>query len=190
MAERRLREAGPDAIRLQEIAADVGISHPAVLHHFGSREGLVAAVIERAMGTLETDLLAVMTRRSGTGEPPDPVDVTERVADAMSEKGHARLIAWLALSGHQVRRSKETREAWEMIVQATHAIRLTRVKGKEKPSIVDTRFTVALSSITLFGEALIGGGVLDLAGVGNDERTRRHFRAWFAKLLEDHLEHP
>src|SRR5688500_10622316 len=104
-AERRLRESGPDAIRLQEIAADVGISHPAVLHHCGSREGLVAAVTARAMSKLETDLLGVMLRGSETGEPPDPVDVTERVADAMSEKGHARLIAWLALSGHQMMRS-------------------------------------------------------------------------------------
>src|SRR5262245_6032327 len=68
-AEKRLRDRGPDAIRLQEIAADVGISHPAVLHHFGSREGLVGAVTERAMNKLEHELLAVMLRGSETGEP-------------------------------------------------------------------------------------------------------------------------
>ena len=40
-AERRLGATGPGGIRLQEVAADVGVSHSTVLHHFGSREGLV-----------------------------------------------------------------------------------------------------------------------------------------------------
>jgi len=48
-AERRLLDKGPEAIQLQEIAADAGISHPAILHHFGSREGLVEAMILRGI---------------------------------------------------------------------------------------------------------------------------------------------
>ena len=56
--EKRLREVGPDALRLQEIASDVGLSHPTVLHHFGNREALVSAVVARAMLALETDLIA------------------------------------------------------------------------------------------------------------------------------------
>src|SRR5260221_641713 len=36
-AEQRLVASGPAAIRLQEVAADVGVSHPTVLHHFGNR---------------------------------------------------------------------------------------------------------------------------------------------------------
>ena len=35
-AEKRLAEAGPAGIRLQGVAADVGVSHPTVLHHFCS----------------------------------------------------------------------------------------------------------------------------------------------------------
>lgn len=191
-AERRLREGGPEAIRLQEIAADVGISHPAVLHHFGNREGLVEAVIERTMLNLESELLHVFMRGMEGGEVPDAVDVTERVADALSGKGHARLIAWLALSGHQLGRSKQAREGWTAIIAATHAIRLTRLRDpkKKKPSLEDTRFTVALHSIALFGEAIIGAGTLEAGGLSGDEKTRRRFRAWFAKLVERQLEDP
>src|SRR5947199_358921 len=47
-AERILVETGPGAIRLQQVAELVGVSHPTVLHHFGTREALVAAVVERA----------------------------------------------------------------------------------------------------------------------------------------------
>ena len=35
---------GPEGLRLQDIAAAAGISHPLILHHFGSREGLVRAM--------------------------------------------------------------------------------------------------------------------------------------------------
>lgn len=187
-AEKRLRESGPDAIRLQEIAADVGISHPAVLHHFGSREGLVEAVIERTMDQLERELLSMITQGNESGGPPDSIELTERVAVALGQKGHARLLAWLALSGHKPMRSNAVREGWKMIIDATHALRLARTKSKDKPTLEDTAFTVALSSITLFGEAIIGADALEAAGLGNDPRTVKRFRRWFAKLLEDHLE--
>lgn len=35
--------------RLQDIAERAGLSHPTLLYHFGSKEGLYAAVIEQAM---------------------------------------------------------------------------------------------------------------------------------------------
>src|SRR5688572_5204467 len=48
-AEKRLAEGGPAGLRIQEIARDVGISHPTLLHHFGSRAALVEAVVDRAL---------------------------------------------------------------------------------------------------------------------------------------------
>lgn len=189
-AEKRLRDGGAEAIRLQEVAADVGISHPAVLHHFGSREGLVEAVLDRTMANLEAELLYVFTRGMEGGKIPDAVDVTERVADALDGRGQARMIAWLALSGHQIGRSKQAREGWEGIIEATHAIRTMRQKRDKKPSLEDTRFTVVMHSMLLFAEALIGAGSLEAAGASGDERTRKRFRAWFAKLVEKHLEDP
>src|SRR5271165_5143251 len=59
-AEQRLVASGPAGIRLQEVAADVGVSHPTVLHHFGSREGLIEAVVVRALDSLHAGLLAAM----------------------------------------------------------------------------------------------------------------------------------
>ena len=45
-AESQLSRFGPDSLRLKQLAADVGMSHPAILHHFGSRDGLVRAVVD------------------------------------------------------------------------------------------------------------------------------------------------
>jgi len=41
-------EHGFHGARLQEVAARVGVRHPTLLYHFGSKEGLYAAVIEQA----------------------------------------------------------------------------------------------------------------------------------------------
>src|SRR5690349_20819785 len=70
-AERRLVEAGPNGIRLQELAADVGVSHPTVLHHFGNREALIDAVVARTLQTLQAGLLETVQAagiRAGVGE--------------------------------------------------------------------------------------------------------------------------
>src|SRR5205809_814516 len=49
-AQALIARAGPEALRLQEIAAAAGISHPLILHHFGSREGLVHLIAAAAFG--------------------------------------------------------------------------------------------------------------------------------------------
>ena len=49
-AERQLAEVGPAGLRLQEVAKEVGVSHPTVLHHFGSREELVEYCLRRCRG--------------------------------------------------------------------------------------------------------------------------------------------
>src|SRR5437660_1109125 len=96
-AERRLVASGPAAIRLQEVASDVGVSHPTVLHHFGSREALVEAVVARALDSLQTGLLAGV-RASPTG-PDQVAALFESVFDTLVSGGHGRAFFWLALSG-------------------------------------------------------------------------------------------
>src|SRR5258707_8723895 len=82
-AERRLLDKGPDAIRLQEIAADAGISHPAILHHFGSREGLVEAMILRGIARLQAQFLEGWP----SSKEPDIEGVLERFYEATSRRG-------------------------------------------------------------------------------------------------------
>ncbi len=40
---------GPAGLRLQEVAKAAGVSHPTILHHFGSREGLIQALNLRSV---------------------------------------------------------------------------------------------------------------------------------------------
>src|SRR5262245_59751956 len=56
-AEAQLAKDGPDSLRLVQLARSVGMSHPAILHHFGNRAGLVRAVVQRTARRLEAQIL-------------------------------------------------------------------------------------------------------------------------------------
>jgi AcrR family transcriptional regulator len=184
-AERRLREAGPGAIRLQDVAAEVGISHPAVLHHFGSREGLVTAVVDRAIRTLQEDLARALSTAPTGGDPG--AAMFDQVFTVLFDKGHARLMAWLFLTGNDALASDEARAGWERIAELTHASRIATSKGEPAPSYEDTRFTIVLSALALFGNAIAGRATFDMAGFGRGAAVDRKFRAWLAELLASHL---
>lgn len=183
-AERRLAEAGPGGIRLQDVAAEVGVSHPAILHHFGSREGLVRAVVDRAMRALEADLVEAF--QSTDGGPPDGAAMLDAVFETLADKGHGRLLAWLLLSGYEdALHLDAARASWRAITDATHAL---RTAGGRRADREDTSFTVILAALAIFGQAIAGRTTFRMAGVDRDRAVERRFRKWLAGVLVEHLE--
>jgi AcrR family transcriptional regulator len=178
--EKRLREVGPDALRLQEIAQDVGLSHPTVLHHIGNREALVAAVVARSMLALETDLIACFTQQDAAA-PTDIASTLHQIDDVMRVRGHARLVAWLALTQPGRVAKKESRLA--EVAVALHAVRSSF--GKDAP-FEDTAFSALLASVAMFGLAILGPGLLEMMNLPSNEETLRRFREWFAALMMEH----
>ncbi|MGY2061723.1 TetR family transcriptional regulator, partial [Nocardia gipuzkoensis] len=66
-AERLIAERGA-AVPLRDIAAAAGQrNNSAIQYHFGSRDGLIAAVVELRMATLEVRRLELLAQRSGDG---------------------------------------------------------------------------------------------------------------------------
>jgi AcrR family transcriptional regulator len=182
-AERRLIQSGPAGIRLQEVAAEAGMSHPTVLHHFGSREGLVKAAVERLFRTLDASVISALAEVS-TDESGAEV-LLNRLADALRRGGHARALAWLTLADYP----HDQRGEFEIVVDAVHEKRIAACieKGQPKPSREDSLFTVLLTSFTLLGEALVGRRLYE--SVGRDEaKTAARFRAWLGKQLLEHLD--
>src|SRR5579862_10052281 len=120
--EKRLVVAGPSGIRLQEVAAEAGVSHPTVLHHFGSREQLVTDVITRSLEAIHADLVRAIVASGGDEERLE--GIVESLAVALGRTGHARVILWLALEGHSVH---DAQGGLRAVVDATHALRLSRL---------------------------------------------------------------
>lgn len=177
-AEKRLAEGGPEAIRLQELAADLGVSHPAILHHFGSREGLLEALESRAMEQLRRDLLE--RRRGSIGED------LERVFATFGGEGHARLLAWRLLRAGRT----PVREDATLVRELTEAFHAERVaearrEGRPPPAHEDTVFGVRLATVAMFGEALLGPLLTASAGLRDEARTSRRFRRWLGAILDE-----
>src|SRR6202166_2356399 len=73
-AQAAIARTGPQGLRLQDIAAEAGISHPLILHHFGSRAGLVRALTREAAAELRDRLVQSMTQPEySIGEQLDQV---------------------------------------------------------------------------------------------------------------------
>jgi AcrR family transcriptional regulator len=181
-AERRLVVSGPAGIRLQEVAADVGMSHPTVLHHFGSREALVKEVCERRFAAIHADVVRALA--TSAGAPEEVSGMLDSVFHALEAHGHGRVVFWLALEGLLQKREQLRLHD---VGLATHALRSRKRSGRVPP-LEDTLHVVVLCTLALLAESVLGKSILRDAGLGDDRATRARFRSWLAKLLADHLE--
>jgi AcrR family transcriptional regulator len=187
-AEARLRERGPDGLRLQSLAADVGVSHPTILHHFGSRTGLVEAVIERTTARLRHEVVTALTEVAV--EELDSAALLERVFTSLADRGQARTLAWLFLAQEGGRTDPvDYGRHLRAIAETMHAIRQGEL-GADTPDLEDTLFTVLLASLALVGNSLGGAALRRSAGLEVDPAADHRFIVWLAQLLHHHLESP
>jgi AcrR family transcriptional regulator len=184
-AEAQLAKAGPDSIRLQDVARAVGVSHPTVLHHFGSRDELVRAVVQRAFETLQSELVGAF-HMTEIGEK-ETVTMLDRVFHTLGERGFARVFAWLILSGEAP--ANPTLNQIQRVAEAAHAHRRRRWGGKS-PAFEDTLFITLLVALAMLGDALAGEVVRASGGLADDPAAPQRFRRWLAKLIVEHAEPP
>lgn len=180
-AEHHLIAAGPDGLKLTELARELGLTHPAILHHFGSREDLVRAVLERAYGRLRDDILDAIEH---TDDPlvsaPLLFDHARRV---LGERGHARLFGWLVLSGRALPPLFQA-EPLRPIVDAVHA---ARGAGRSRRTRAETRHAVHLAGLALLGEALFGDRLREMQGREASPAEAEDFHHWLIDLLTERL---
>ena len=173
-AEASMKAGGPAALRLQDVARAAGVSHPTILHHFGSREGLVRALNLRSLEALARDVIDRM------GEAKSGDDGIRRTFETYRD-GLAQRVIWLMQS--QEPPPAQGAGMFEDIVKSLHAIRIRYALPGHTPDIEDTRAVVHLTTIAAFGDAVIGPRLRNGAGPAQEAR-REHFILWFTKLLD------
>lgn len=175
-AQELIARSGPEGLRLQEIAAAAGISHPLILHHFGSREGLVRALVQEAVAELRDKLIDAM----GSAESSF-ADQLDQVFDAYRD-GLAQRLAWLATidpAGEHVGPSTILRD----IAESLHRRRVAAAPAGAAPDRTDTEMLVHLIAVAAFGEAIVGRRLWKSATLPATEETDRRFRVWLAGVL-------
>jgi AcrR family transcriptional regulator len=132
VAARAFRDRGYDVATLDEIAAELGISRPAVLHHFGSKQELLAAVVRPYFD--EADRLL---ERWATAAPLDAREqrrfLSELVDLVSARRDVAALVSRdLTAVPHlppDLQIADRTRRYAEVIVDARGGDRLAGVRG-------------------------------------------------------------
>jgi len=178
-ARELLVDSGPEGLRLQEIAVRAGISHPLILHHFGSREGLVQALTQEAATELRDRLIAAM---SGGASLEQQLD---RVFDSFRD-GLAQRLAWLATVEPEPE-GEATATIMRDIADVVHARRLAAAPAGAAIARADTDWLIHLVAAAAFGDAVFGKRLRRSAGLPVADAADRRFREWFAALIRDHI---
>ena len=174
-AEACMARAGPAGLRLQEVAEAAGVSHPTILHHFESRDGLIRAVHLRSVEALRATLTEAMT---GGGGPVRPVAATF----AAFREGLAQRLLWILQSGPPP--AGAALPVFEEMVDHLHAIRLRLARPGEAVDREDTRSMVHLTVVAAFGDAVIGQRLRRSPTPEADAEGARRFADWYARLLD------
>lgn len=175
-AEEVVREVGPAGLRITSVAKKARMAHPNVLHHFGTREGLLRALTSRAVQRATDRVVRAMGDSVAAG-PEERVPALTRILDAMDEGDQGRILAWLVISG---RAGEYEQPDMEPLVRVAHDWRTAAVGPAD---IEDTRRLVLLSAMALVGDAVSGRGLVESLKLGAGEQGRREFRAWLAEFL-------
>lgn len=147
-AEKLLLEEGPLALKLADVASAAGVANASVLHHFGSIDGLHAALMERMVAQLIADVLAIADESGARDDKQEAV--FQALFDVFEDRGAARLAAWLELTG-EWRRMKHVREAVREVV--VRRASFGDVTAKQAEDLVLISVTLAMG-VGLFGPSL------------------------------------
>jgi len=97
-ARKLLVSQGPDAITLKAVAAELGMTHTNLIHHFGSAGELQSALMREMVSDLTSTIEAAMAQ-SGAGAE-NRRHFVDLVFDAFDKAGAGRLAAWIVMSGN------------------------------------------------------------------------------------------
>jgi AcrR family transcriptional regulator len=175
-ARSRLAATGPEGLRLQDIAAAAGVSHPLILHHFGSREGLVRALTREAAAELRDKLVAAMESTEYSVE-----QLLDRVFDTFRD-GLAQRLAWL-ITVDPGGGAEGTQLIIRDIADRLHDRRIAAAPAGTAIARADTDALIHLVATSAFGDALYGAQLHRSAGLAATSETDRSFRRWLATLI-------
>lgn len=178
-ADARLRDHGLAGLNVVDVAADCGMSHATVLHHFGNVAGLRRALVEHMTDRLLRDIIAALQR-----EPtPEPPEVLEGLFDTLSRSGHAKLLAWLSIGGDELSEdlapSEHVQDLFAQLVPEL-ARRLPAEWDRERAA----RRMIFLVATAAIGYGLAGARLPGL--IGMDGADAAAFPAWLGRQI-NHL---
>ncbi len=182
-AEQRLHDEGPEGVRIQRIAADLGITDAAVHYHFGTREALMDALLRRIGRRLVDDIEATIESWA-----PGQVDVAalgRLFQRAYADERAARLALWLSLADWRPTGSGMLKSLVERVHRAR--IEAARKARRTAPPLVATQYAIALLSAAHMHAAMAGDALLASVAEDPSGLEQRDFLKFAVELIARHL---
>jgi len=158
LAAARFREVGIEGVGVADLMKEAGLTHGGFYRHFGSRDDMVAEVVERAMAS-GRKALDRMTRDKGERH-----DVLAGLIDFYLSAAHRDSLPTscpvTALARDVARSNDRARRAYTQSVAAFLDL-FTRLAVGDRPKVRRAKAVGALSTLV---------GALSLARAVNDER--------------------
>ena len=174
-AERHLVDGGPEAVRVQVIARDLGITDAAIHYHFGSREQLLEELLRHGGRKLrEAVRAAVADNVDGR------LDLPGFLADANAifrDLGYSRLALWLRAAGWRERGSG----MFDGLVDAIHDT--PAIRSHREAQRIAALLVLVLMAEPVYGEAARRSVSMRATGADAEEFDL-FVRDTFAGLLE------
>lgn len=183
-AERRLIAGGPDAVRVQVLARELGLTDAAIHHHFGSREGLLEALL-RFGGKRLRAAVAEVVARDEDGEL-DVRALVDGLLPVLDGSGYSWLALWLFASGWRDQGSGLFDDV-AVAIERRRPRRRRTAASATAPS-EESRFLAAWLALTLMAEPLFGLPSRRSVSLAGDAATTQRFRRWLATTFERLLE--
>lgn len=174
-AEKMVSEVGPAGLRISTVAKQANMAHPNIIHHFGSRQGLLNALATR-VGEKATDRISIAISKAVKAAPEDRVTAMTQVLDTAYPGEEGKVAVWMHLSGAEI----SLKENMQRIVRLSHQLR-TKVDGDV--NLENTNRLVMLVTLALVGEVISGPGIKEALGYGTAKGNRANFRQWLAEIL-------
>lgn len=185
IAEKRLAAHGPDGLKVADVARDAGIAHSTLLHHFGSTAELQKALVDQMVQRLLTDILEQLSTEKLNAS--DSEGILHKAFEVLADRGHARLMAWLLLTGQQAETEDEVVDRLlHNVVEEIYAQSVAQGRPLTPETKRDAKFAVYLAAIAAMGDGLSGPVLAQTIGLSETE-AHHDFRHWLSELLSNEV---
>jgi AcrR family transcriptional regulator len=172
-AEKQLAERGAEGVRVQDVAEQIGIAPATVLHHFGSRDGLLGELMVHGAEQLRSRLEALVADAR-----PDLSRLSAELVELYASRGSAALYASLTRAQ---RPPPDGAPIFERLLE-----RLCDGRGlasrRQQERAADA---VLVLNLVAFAEALVGSPMRAAVGIADDAPRRARLQRWLGRLLDD-----
>lgn len=176
-AQARLGQYGISGLNIVDVARDAGMSHATLIHHFGNTNDMRRALVHHMTDRLLRDMINVLRSDSAF----DTESIMRELFTALSRGGHAKLLAWLAVSDEDLTTSAAPTAEVEGLFQElipVLASRLPEHAGSERTA----RQLVFLVATAAIGYGISGPALSRLVSMDSTEADG--FPAWLAEQIQ------